>query len=146
MEMVRTFKITRSTLDRALKYTINSSHADMLRTAAIQRGGRVYTGQIAEPEAEAVIEIFRATCPKRLDGSCFLHDACDMSCRHGRAFQSRLIIKKTNNTRRALKRAVRSWSRQSGNLQSGNLQSGNLQSGNLQSGNLQSGSRQAGRV
>lgn len=94
MEMVRTFKITRSTLDRALKYAINSSHANMLRTAAIQRGGRVYTGQVAEPDAETVVEIFRETCPKRLDGSCFFHDACDMSCSHGRAFQSRLIIKK----------------------------------------------------
>lgn len=94
MEMVKTFKITRATLDRALKYSINSAHANMLRTAAIQRGGRVYTGQVAEPEAEHVIELFRETCPHRLDKSCFFHDACDMSCRHGRAFQSQLLIKK----------------------------------------------------
>ena len=94
MEMVKTFKITRSTLDRALKYSINSSHANMLRAAAMQRGGRVYTGQVVEPEAEAVIEMFRETCPKRLDGPRFFHDACDMSCSHGRALQSRLDFKK----------------------------------------------------
>lgn len=93
-EMVRTFKITRATLDRALKYTINSSHANMLRAAAIQRGGRLFTGQVAEPEVQRVTEIFRATCPHRLDKSCFFHDACDMSCRHGRTFLSELTINK----------------------------------------------------
>ena len=84
-EMVRTFKITRMTLDRALKYTINSSHASMLRAAAIQRGGRIFTGQVAEPEVQRVTELFRSTCPRRLD-------ACDMSCRHGRAFLAELTL------------------------------------------------------
>lgn len=93
-ELVKTFHITRATLDRALKYSINSSHANMLRTAAIQRGGRVFTGQVAEPEVQRVIELFRETCPRRLDKSCFFNDACDMSCRHGRAFLTALTIKK----------------------------------------------------
>ena len=93
-EMVRTFKITRMTLDRALKYTINSSHANMLRAAAIQRGGRLFTGQIAEPEVERVSELFRSTCPRRLDKSCYFHDACDMSCCHGRAFLADLTLNK----------------------------------------------------
>lgn len=93
-EMIQTFKITRMTLDRALKYTINSVHANMLREAAIQRGGRVFTGQMCDAEATHAIELFRETCPRRLDQSCTFHDACDMSCRHGRAFQSRLLIKK----------------------------------------------------
>lgn len=44
MEMVRTFKITRSTLDRALKYQANSSRDNMLRSAAFQRGGVIYLG------------------------------------------------------------------------------------------------------
>ncbi|WP_418991726.1 hypothetical protein [Alistipes sp.] len=44
MEMVRTFKITRSTLDRALKYTGNSARDNMLRKAALQRGGLIYLG------------------------------------------------------------------------------------------------------
>lgn len=44
MEMVRTFKITRSTLDRALKYTGKSARDNMLRKAALQRGGLIYLG------------------------------------------------------------------------------------------------------
>lgn len=44
MEMVRTFKITRSTLDRALKYTGNSARDNMLRAAAFKRGGVIYLG------------------------------------------------------------------------------------------------------
>ena len=36
MEMVKTFKITRSTLDRALKYKGNSARDNMLRKAAFQ--------------------------------------------------------------------------------------------------------------
>lgn len=93
-EMVRTFKITRMTLDRALKYTLNSSRANMLRAAAIQRGGRIFTGQVAELELQRITETFRATCPHRLNKSCLLHNACDMSCRHGRAFLSELTINK----------------------------------------------------
>ena len=44
MEMVKTFKITRSTLDRALKYKGNSARDNMLRKAAFQRGGVIYLG------------------------------------------------------------------------------------------------------
>ena len=44
MEMVKTFKITRSTLDRALKYKGNSARDNMLRNAAFQRGGVIYLG------------------------------------------------------------------------------------------------------
>lgn len=44
MEMVRTFKITRTTLDRALKYNGNSARDNMLRAAALQRGGVIYLG------------------------------------------------------------------------------------------------------
>ena len=42
--MVKTFKITRSTLDRALKYKGNSARDNMLRKAAFQRGGVIYLG------------------------------------------------------------------------------------------------------
>ena len=38
------FKITRSTLDRALKYKGNSARDNMLRKAAFQRGGVIYLG------------------------------------------------------------------------------------------------------
>lgn len=44
MEMVKNFKITRSALDRALKYKGNSSRDNMLRQAALQRGGMIYRG------------------------------------------------------------------------------------------------------
>lgn len=44
MEMVKTFKIIRSTLDRALKYIGNSARDNMLRSAAFQRGGVIYLG------------------------------------------------------------------------------------------------------
>ena len=44
MDMVKTFKITRSTLDRALKYKGNSARDNMLRKAAFQRGGVIYLG------------------------------------------------------------------------------------------------------
>jgi hypothetical protein len=44
VEMVKTFKITRSTLDRALKYKGNSARDNMLRKAAFQRGGVIYLG------------------------------------------------------------------------------------------------------
>lgn len=93
-ELANAFKIDRMTLDRALKYTINSPRSIMIREAAIQRGGRVFTGQMCDAEATHAIELFRETCPRRLDQSCAFHDACDMSCRHGRAFQSRLLIRK----------------------------------------------------
>lgn len=94
-EMLESFKVSRMTLYRALMYAHpKSPQENMLRAAAIQRGGRIFTGQVAEPEVQHVVDIFRETCPRRLDQSCTFHDACDMSCRHGRAFQSRLLIKK----------------------------------------------------
>lgn len=96
-EMCKTFDADSGFLDKALKYKANGPRANMLRAAAIQRGGRVFTGQIAEPEVDRVIELFRQTCPRRVDKSCAFHDACDMSCRHGRAFQTELIIKRHPN-------------------------------------------------
>lgn len=46
-ELDRTFKLGRNELQRALTYTTNSGRAKMLRVAALQRGGLVYTGEHA---------------------------------------------------------------------------------------------------
>lgn len=62
-EMVQTFKITRMTLDRALKYTIHSARSKVLRAAALQRGGVIYTGIIAPkgylPDVETTFDQVR---------------------------------------------------------------------------------------
>lgn len=85
-ELIQTFRVTRATLDRALKYQTDSPRANLLRAAAIQRGGRLFTGAAAEPKAQRIAELFRATCPRRIDRSCVFHEACLMQCPHGRAF------------------------------------------------------------
>ncbi len=46
-EILDTFKASRSELGRALTYKRNSSRAKVLRAAALQRGGLIYTGAIA---------------------------------------------------------------------------------------------------
>lgn len=46
-EMLNTFKASRSELGRALTYKRNSSRAKVLRAAALQRGGLIYTGMNA---------------------------------------------------------------------------------------------------
>lgn len=43
-ELVVTFKSSRCELGRALTYAVNSKRAKMLRAAALQRGGLIYTG------------------------------------------------------------------------------------------------------
>lgn len=43
-EMAEQFKASRNEMRRALNYTINSKRAKMLRAAALQRGGLIYTG------------------------------------------------------------------------------------------------------
>ncbi len=43
--MATTFKVTRTALDRALKYQGNSSRDRMLRAAALERGGVTYLGE-----------------------------------------------------------------------------------------------------
>ncbi|MDE6482565.1 MAG: hypothetical protein K2L01_02220 [Rikenellaceae bacterium] len=44
-QMATTFKVTRTALDRALKYQGNSSRDRMLRAAALERGGVTYLGE-----------------------------------------------------------------------------------------------------
>lgn len=51
-ELMQTFKVTRLEVWRALTYEVNSKTALMIRTAALQRGGLVYTG---EPAPEGFI-------------------------------------------------------------------------------------------
>lgn len=46
-EMAEQFKASRNEMRRALNYTINSKRAKMLRAAALQRGGLIYTGMVA---------------------------------------------------------------------------------------------------
>ncbi len=46
-EMTKTFRSSRSEVGRALKYERNSSRAQMLRAAALERGGLIYTGAVA---------------------------------------------------------------------------------------------------
>ena len=46
-EMMRTFGVGRKVLGTALKYQNDSTNAKMLRAAALQRGGVVYTGKSA---------------------------------------------------------------------------------------------------
>ncbi|MDE6483576.1 MAG: hypothetical protein K2L01_07465 [Rikenellaceae bacterium] len=46
-EMMRTFGVGRKVLGTALKYQNDSTNAKMLRAAALQRGGVVYTGESA---------------------------------------------------------------------------------------------------
>ena len=46
-EMMRTFGVGRKVLGTALKYQNDSNNAKMLRAAALQRGGVVYTGESA---------------------------------------------------------------------------------------------------
>lgn len=43
-EMEATFKVNRMTLYRALTYKRNSGRSKMLRVAALERGGMIYTG------------------------------------------------------------------------------------------------------
>lgn len=43
-EMIETFKTTKETLWAALNFVTNSSFANLLRTAAYERGGALYTG------------------------------------------------------------------------------------------------------
>ncbi|MDE7133768.1 MAG: hypothetical protein K2N86_00600 [Rikenellaceae bacterium] len=51
-EMMHTFNVGRTRLGAALKYESNSPRAKMLRAAAIQRGGMIYTGQMV-PKAQS---------------------------------------------------------------------------------------------
>ncbi|MEG1842547.1 MAG: hypothetical protein RR221_07540 [Alistipes sp.] len=46
-ELVVTFKSSRCELGRALTYTVNSKRAKVLRAAALQRGGLIYTNEQA---------------------------------------------------------------------------------------------------
>ncbi|MCI1778489.1 MAG: hypothetical protein LKI53_00865 [Bacteroidales bacterium] len=43
-ELSKTFRCSRNELNRALTYKVNSSHANLLRSAAIERGGLLYFG------------------------------------------------------------------------------------------------------
>ena len=43
-ELYQTFKVHRVILSRALKYERNSKRDQMLRAAALERGGLIYTG------------------------------------------------------------------------------------------------------
>ena len=52
-ELRKTFKIERNTLRRALIYESNSDRARMLRAAALERGGVVYTGRRTTREQES---------------------------------------------------------------------------------------------
>ena len=47
-EMLHTFKVGRNTLRRALMYEVNSPKAKMLRAAALERGGLIYTDEVRE--------------------------------------------------------------------------------------------------
>lgn len=46
-ELYQTFKVHRVILSRALKYERNSKRDQMLRAAALERGGLIYTGERA---------------------------------------------------------------------------------------------------
>ena len=46
-ELYQTFKVHRGVLGRALKYERNSKRDQMLRAAALERGGLIYTGEHA---------------------------------------------------------------------------------------------------
>ena len=47
-ELYQTFKVHRVILSRALKYERNSKRDQMLRAAALERGGLIYTGERVE--------------------------------------------------------------------------------------------------
>lgn len=51
-EIMRTFDVDRKSLCVALNFAANSPRAKMLRAAAIQRGGKIYTGQMV-PKAQS---------------------------------------------------------------------------------------------
>lgn len=53
-EMQKTFGVNRCTLGRALKYEANSSQAKMLRAAALQRGGLIYSGNLTDRQVVPV--------------------------------------------------------------------------------------------
>lgn len=55
-EIVRTFKTDRSTLHRALNYSIDSPTARMLRAAALERGGLIYRGHRAPAGSRPDVE------------------------------------------------------------------------------------------
>jgi hypothetical protein len=48
-EILQEFKVSNVTLWSALQYTTNSGKAKMLRSAALQRGGVIYTGSKPDP-------------------------------------------------------------------------------------------------
>jgi hypothetical protein len=48
-ELCETFQVERNTLRRSLNYELNSSNAKMLRAAALERGGLIFTGEAPPP-------------------------------------------------------------------------------------------------
>lgn len=59
-EMLRTLKVGRNTLRRALMFEVNSEKAKLLREAALERGGLVYSDDVAELSETDVKTTFSA--------------------------------------------------------------------------------------
>lgn len=83
------------TADDAAKYK-EASKAMRKRFRETAASVRVMANEVAKLKdafaaTESAIEAFRNSCPRRADKSCYFHDACDMSCLHGREFQSKLL-------------------------------------------------------
>lgn len=57
-EIETAFKVGRMELWRALTYKRNSKRAKMLRAAALERGGQIYTGEPAPKEFQPDVEIY----------------------------------------------------------------------------------------
>ena len=71
-EMIETFRTTKETLWSALNFTTKSSFANMLRTAAYERGGVLYTGPKHErefiPNCETTFETAEHTMTQSFGG------------------------------------------------------------------------------